>query len=62
MNPDSPSYGTADGSCGFGYIKKSDWPYWSVGALATSNMNFKSLATEGCGACFEASPLRQQQH
>jgi len=35
------------------YLSRSEWPYWSVGALATSNPFHKELPTEACGACFE---------
>jgi len=53
MDPDSPSYGTSVGSCGYGMLSKGDWPYWNVAALPTSNVFFNSLPVEGCGSCFE---------
>lgn len=53
MDPNSPSYGTAVGSCGYGYLDRNQWPYWSVGALATSNTFYESLPIKGCGICLE---------
>ncbi|CAG9462753.1 unnamed protein product [Pedinophyceae sp. YPF-701] len=53
MDPDSPSYGTSIGSCGYQRLSRDQWPYWRVGALATSNYFFNNLAVKGCGACFE---------
>lgn len=43
----------AVGSCGYGMLSKSDWPYWSVAALPTSNVFFNNLPLEGCGSCWE---------
>ena len=40
MNPWEPSYGTSVGSCGYGLLDRGNYPYWSVGALATSNSYF----------------------
>lgn len=37
------------GSCGGGVLDKSEWPYWSVAALATSNMFYKAGPLQGCG-------------
>lgn len=53
MNPNNPSFGTLEGSCGYGLLSKNTWPFWSVGALATGNSFFKSDPMSGCGECFE---------
>ncbi|BDA46488.1 probable Expansin-A7 [Coccomyxa sp. Obi] len=57
-DPYSPSFGTLDGSCGYGELDKSKWPYWSVGALSTSNMYYSEGPVNGCGECFEVQCLQ----
>ncbi|KAK9867754.1 hypothetical protein WJX84_004352 [Apatococcus fuscideae] len=52
-SPYSPSYGTSIGACGYGLLDKSQWPYWSVGALSPSNMFYSAGPINGCGQCFE---------
>ena len=42
MNPNQPSFGTLDGSCGYRLLPQNTWPFWSVGALATSSVFFKN--------------------
>ena len=42
MNPNQPSFGTLDGSCGYGLLPQNTWPFWSVGALATSSAFFQN--------------------
>ena len=37
------------GSCGYGILDKSKWPYWSVGALSTSNIYYGQGPVRGCG-------------
>ena len=37
------------GSCGYGLLDKSKWPYWSVGALSTSNIFYGQGPVRGCG-------------
>ena len=39
----------AQGSCGYGVLDKSKWPYWSVGALSTSNIFYGEGPVRGCG-------------
>lgn len=41
------------GSCGYGVLDKSKYPYWSVAALSTSNSFYKAGPVGGCGECFE---------
>lgn len=53
----NPSLCLPQGSCGFGVLQKDDWPYWTVGALATSNKFFNDGPVEGCGTCFEVQCL-----
>ena len=43
------------GSCGYGMLDKEKWPFWSVGALATSNMFYQQGPVQGCGCV--TSPL-----
>ncbi|KAK9850628.1 hypothetical protein WJX84_001010 [Apatococcus fuscideae] len=52
-SPYSPSYGTDIGACGYGLLDKGQWPYWSVGALSSSNMFYSAGPINGCGQCFE---------
>ena len=37
------------GACGYGYIKKNEWPYWSVGALTPSNQFALAGPAHACG-------------
>ena len=39
----------AQGSCGYGMLDKSKYPFWSVGALSTSNMYYGMGPVQGCG-------------
>ncbi|KAL3148841.1 expansin-like protein [Trebouxia sp. C0010 RCD-2024] len=52
-DPYSPSFGTSEGSCGYGELDKSKYPYWSVAALSPSNPFYVAGPTGGCGQCFE---------
>lgn len=47
------SYGTKEGSCGYGNLSKDQYPFWQVGAFATSNRYFKSIPGSACGTCWE---------
>lgn len=49
----NPSYGTKEGSCGYGNLSKDQYPFWQVGAFATSNRYFKSIPGSACGTCWE---------
>lgn len=42
------------GSCGYGLLDQSQWPYWSVGALAGGS-SFSSGVGKGCGICLEVT-------
>lgn len=53
MDPNNPSYGTKEGSCGYGKLDKNTYPFWQVGAFATSNKYFKSIPGSACGTCWE---------
>lgn len=53
MDPNSPSYGTKEGSCGYGKLDKGTYPFWQVAAFATSNKFFKSIPGSACGTCWE---------
>ena len=53
MDPSSPSFGTKDGSCGYGAISKDRFPYFSTAALAPSNRFYTADALHGCGQCFQ---------
>lgn len=37
------------GACGYGYIKKNEWPYWSVGALTPGNQFARAGPAHACG-------------
>ena len=45
------------GSCGYGDMDKSKYPFWSVAALSTSNSFYKAGPINGCGECFEIKCL-----
>lgn len=53
MNPSSESYGTKEGSCGYGRLSKDAYPFWQVAAFSTSNKFFKSIPGSACGTCWE---------
>ncbi|BDA46491.1 probable Expansin-A7 at N-terminal half [Coccomyxa sp. Obi] len=58
MSPYDYSYGTSIGSCGYGKLDKTKYPYWSVGALSTSSTYYTSGPVQGCGECFEVECLQ----
>ena len=37
------------GSCGYGVLDKTKYPYWSVGALSTQNVFYLQGPVRGCG-------------
>ncbi len=41
------------GSCGFGMLQQNHYPFWSVGALSTSNHFYLNEPQQACGECFE---------
>ena len=41
------------GSCGYGLLSQTVYPFWSVGALSTSNSFSLAGPSTGCGQCFE---------
>lgn len=53
MDPNNPSFGTKEGSCGYGPIPKNSYPYFSTAALAPSNPYYKADPLHGCGQCFQ---------
>ncbi len=53
MDPSSPSFGTQEGSCGYGTLGKDRFPYFSTAALAPSNRFYTADALHGCGQCFQ---------
>ncbi|KAK9819790.1 hypothetical protein WJX72_002423 [[Myrmecia] bisecta] len=53
VDPYSPSFGTKEGSCGYGMLDKSQFPYWSVAALPPNNRFFTAGPLNGCGQCFQ---------
>ncbi|BDA46490.1 probable Expansin-A2 at N-terminal half [Coccomyxa sp. Obi] len=58
MDPYQYSFGTSIGSCGYGKLDKSKYPYWSVAALSTQNMYYLAGPVQGCGECFEIECLQ----
>ncbi|GAB4813674.1 hypothetical protein N2152v2_000720 [Parachlorella kessleri] len=53
MDPNSPSYGTKEGSCGYGLIQKDIYPYFATAALSLSNKFSIAGPLKACGQCFE---------
>ena len=53
MDPSSPSYGTHEGSCGYGVIDKTIFPYFSTAAFGPENQYFKAGPVNACGQCFQ---------
>jgi hypothetical protein len=53
LSPYSPSFGTSVGSCGFGFLARTQYPFWAVAALSTSNHYFINEPQQACGECFE---------
>jgi len=62
MDPNSPSYGTLEGACGFGPLDdKSAWPYFSTAAFALNNKFSQDLPSFACGACFQIQCIDSRQ-
>lgn len=49
MSPYNPSYGTSEGSCGYGLLDRGSW---SVGAVAVGDRAYGG-PTFGCGSCWK---------
>eukprot|EP00891_Asterochloris_glomerata_P004481 jgi/Astpho2/4481/fgenesh1_pg.00067_%23_63_t len=49
MQPYDPSFGTLKGSCGYGIMDKTAYPYWSVVGISTSSRFYTGLSGQGCG-------------
>ena len=49
MQPYDASFGTLDGSCGYGLMDKTAYPYWSVVGISTSSRFYTGLPGQGCG-------------
>lgn len=45
------------GACGYGYLNRNQWPYWSVAALTPTNTFAKQGPAKACG-CAESGPSR----
>ncbi|KAA6425669.1 MAG: hypothetical protein FRX49_04566 [Trebouxia sp. A1-2] len=45
------------GSCGYGVMDKTQYPYWSVAALSPSNPFYIAGPIAACGQCFEIQCL-----
>ncbi len=45
------------GSCGYGDLSKTAYPFWSVAALSTQNQFYLAGPANGCGECFEIQCL-----
>ena len=39
----------SQGSCGYGMLDKTEWPYWSVAALSTKSPFYLAGPLRGCG-------------
>lgn len=53
--PAANENGATIGSCGYGVIPVSTYPYLSIGALATESEAYKNGPVEGCGTCYQIS-------
>ena len=45
------------GSCGYGVMDKTKYPFWSVAALSKTNPFYVAGPLGGCGECFEIQCL-----
>lgn len=52
MNPQTPSFGTLEGSCGYGRLDPNEWPYWKVAGISVHLPQHRG-PLEGCGSCLE---------
>ena len=52
MSPDSYSFGTKEGSCGYGMLDRGEWPFWAVAGLSV-RVPDHGRTVEGCGSCYE---------
>lgn len=50
-------YSCLQGSCGYGMMDKTKYPYWSVAALSKTNPFYVAGPLGGCGECFEIQCL-----
>ncbi len=48
------------GSCGYGDLSKTAYPFWSVAALSTQNQFYLAGPANGCGECFEIQCLNSE--
>ena len=53
MVPSAPSFGTKAGSCGYGLIQQSRYPYFSTVALSRANRFYLAGPLNGCGQCLQ---------
>ena len=53
--PSEPSGALLLGSCGYGRLSHSAWPYWSVASAAANNPALVGSAGSACGACLEVA-------
>jgi len=52
MNPQTPSFGTLEGSCGYGRLDPDEWPHWKVAGISVRLPQHRG-PVEGCGSCLE---------
>ncbi len=50
------------GACGYGYLQKDQWPYWSVGALTPNNSFAQAGPAHACGCAAVTHPACHLLH
>ena len=54
QDPNTASYGLANGACGYTALNESQWPYWNAAAIGPSNALAQgSSPMMGCGRCIQ---------
>lgn len=51
--PQGDEYGATIGSCGYGSIPTTTWPYRSIAALPTTGQGYLAGPAQGCGTCWQ---------
>jgi len=53
--PGATEYGATIGSCGYGDIPTTTWPFLSIAALPTTGQGYIQGPVQGCGTCYQIS-------
>ena len=63
-DPSQPSGGLLSGSCGYGELQQTQWPFWAVAAISPSSALYTNATRHpmgGCGACLQIECVNDTQ-